>query len=120
MNLLKEDSPNRIKPQSSGRLRQYQLSVRLSKMPRQEPLTNVTRQIDSNLLRPIVKFLKQMLDSQMVNTIRWVDTEVCVADIMNKPARRLLTAKVMEIIKTGKMIDLACTNKKSKLAQISN
>ena len=73
-----------------------------------------TKQINSKLLRPIVKYMKQMLDSQMVDTIRWVDTEVCVADILTKPARSALTAKVMEIMKTGKMLDLSWTNKKSK------
>ena len=76
-----------------------------------------TRQIDSKLLRPIVKFLKQMLDSQMVNNIRWVDTEVCVADILTKPARSVLTSKVMDIMRTGRMLDLNWTNKKSKLSQ---
>ena len=76
-----------------------------------------TRQIDSKLLRPIVKFLKQMLDSQMVNNIRWVDTEVCVADILTKPARSVLTSQVMDIMRTGRMLDLNWTNKKSKLSQ---
>ena len=76
-----------------------------------------TIQIDSKLLRPIIKFLKQMLDSHMVNTIRWVDTEVCVADILTKPARSVLTAKVMDIMKTGLMLDLNWTNKKSKISQ---
>ena len=74
-----------------------------------------TRQIDSKLLRPIVKFMKQMLDSQMVNTMRWVDTNVCVADILTKPGRGLLTNQVMEIMRTGNMIDLNWTNKKSKI-----
>ena len=55
-----------------------------------------TKQIDSKLLRPIVKFMKQMLDSQMINTIKWIDTEVCVADILTKPARCFLTAKVID------------------------
>ena len=75
-----------------------------------------SRQIDSKLLRPIVKFMKQMLDSQMINTIKWIDTEVCVADILTKPARCILTAKVMDVLRTGKMIDLNWSSKKSKLA----
>ena len=76
-----------------------------------------TKQIDSKLLRPIVKFMKQMLDSQMINIIKWVDTEVCMADILTKPARCVLTAKVMEVLKTGNMLDLTWTSKKSKLLQ---
>ena len=74
-----------------------------------------TRQIESKLLRPIVKFMKQMLDSQMVNTRGWVDTNVCVADILTKPGRSLLTSRVMDVMKTGNMIDLKWTLKKSKL-----
>ena len=74
-----------------------------------------TRQIDSKLLRPIVKYMKQMLDSQFINTIRWVDTDVCVADILTKPTRSAITARVMDVMKTGKMIDLSWTSKKSKL-----
>ena len=70
-----------------------------------------SRQIDSKLLRPIVKFMKQM-----INTIKWIDTEVCVADILTKPARCILTAKVMDVLRTGKMIDLNWSSKKSKLA----
>ena len=76
-------------------------------------LIESSKQIDSKLLRPIVKFMKQMLDSQMINTIKWVDTEVCVADILTKPARCVLTAKVMEVLKTGKMIDLSRSSKKN-------
>ena len=57
---------------------------------------------------------------QMVNTIKWVDTKVCVADILTKPARNVLTSKVMDIIKTGNMLDLSWTNKKSKISQNMN
>ena len=73
-----------------------------------------SKQIDSKLLRPIIKFMKQMLDSKMVNVVRWIDTEVCMADILTKPARCALTAKVMEVFKTGNMMDLTWTSKKSK------
>ena len=68
-------------------------------------LIDSTHQIDCKLLRPIFKFMKQMLDSQMVSTMRWVDTNVCVTDILTKPGRGLLTSKVMKIMKTGNMID---------------
>ena len=73
-----------------------------------------TKQIDSKLLRPIVKYMKQMLDSEMVSTIRWVDTNVCVADILTKPARCVLTSKVMDVLKSGNIINLNWTDKKSK------
>ena len=58
--------------------------------------------------------MKQMLDSEMVNTIRWVDTNVCVADILTKPARCVLTSEVMDVLKSGNMINLNWTDKKSK------
>ena len=73
-----------------------------------------SKQIDSKLLRPIIKFMKQMLDSKMINIVRWIDTEVCMADILTKPARCALTAKVMDVLRTGNMMDLTWTSKKSK------
>ena len=64
-----------------------------------------SKQIDSKLLRPIIKFMKQMLDSKMINIVRWIDTEVCMADILTKPSRCALTAKVMDVLRTGNMMD---------------
>ena len=68
-----------------------------------------SKQIDSKLLRPIIKFMKQMLDSKMINIVRWIDTEVCMADILTKPGRCALTA----VLRTGNMMDLTWTSKKS-------
>ena len=73
-----------------------------------------SKQIDIKLLRPIIKFMKQMLDSKMINIVRWIDTEVCMADILTKPSRCALTAKVMDVLRTGNMMDLTWTLKKSK------
>ena len=73
-----------------------------------------SRQIEDKLLRPTVKWLKQMIDAQMVNTIKWVDTKQCLADVLTKAGNDRLTAKLMDVMKTGDMIDLNYSEKKSK------
>ena len=71
-----------------------------------------TKPVEDKLVRPLVKFLKQALDARWINTIRWCDTKVCLADILTKPGAPL-TRTVLEIMKTNKMIDLSVSVKKS-------
>ena len=66
---------------------------------------NSSRQVENKLLRPLVKFMKQTLDSGMIRSIRWCNTKVCIADILTKKASSL-TKSVMEILNTNKMINL--------------
>ena len=66
---------------------------------------NTSRQVDNKLLRPLVKFMKQTLDSSMVKSIRWCNTKVCIADILTKKASPL-TKTVMKILQTNRMINL--------------
>ena len=71
-----------------------------------------SRQIDDKLLRPTVKWIKQMLDGEQLRTIRWVDGTNCIADILTKPGAPL-TQATMNIMKTGDMIDLEKSKKKA-------
>ena len=64
-----------------------------------------TKQIDDKLLRPLIKSMKQMLDAQMVSSIRWCDTHVMVADVLTK-ARAPLTEVVRDMMKSNEMISL--------------
>ena len=66
---------------------------------------NSSRQVENKLLRPLVKFMKQALDSGMIRSIRWCNTKVCLADILTKKASSL-TKCVTEILKTNEMINL--------------
>ena len=73
-----------------------------------------SRQNDDKLLRPTVKWPSQMIDAHMVNSIKWVDTKQCLADVLTKAGNDRLTAKLMDVMKTGNMIDLNYSDKKSK------
>ena len=70
-----------------------------------------TKQVEEKLMRPIVKWIKQVLDSGAVSSIRWCDTCVCVSDAFTKPGSRLNETQV-EIFRTGQMIDLSFSTKK--------
>ena len=74
---------------------------------------NSSRQVENKLLRPLVKFMKQCLDSNMVNTIRWCDTKVCLADALTKKGS-MMTKTLVDVLQSNKMIDLSWTDKKSK------
>ena len=70
-----------------------------------------TKQVESKMLRPIIKYLKQMLDAKAIHSIRWVDTDICLADILTKNARACLADVVMKILETGNMVNLEKTEK---------
>ena len=74
---------------------------------------NSSRQVENKLLRPLIKFMKQTLDSNMVSTIRWCDTKVCLADALTKTGSPL-TPAMMDVVKTNKMLDLSWSDKKSR------
>ena len=67
-----------------------------------------TKQIDDKLMRPVIKWMKQMLDAMFISSMRWVDMTVCVAHILTKTSAPL-TDDVMNVFKTGIMIDLKKT-----------
>ena len=74
---------------------------------------NSTNQVEDKLIRPIVKWMKQIIDSNMVEEIRWCDTDVCSADLFTKPGLRLCN-DVLEVFRTGKMEDLKYSKKTKK------
>ena len=64
-----------------------------------------SRQIDDKLLRPTIKWMKQMLDGGQVRTMRWVDGRKCNADILTKPGAPL-TEATLNVMQSGKMIEM--------------
>jgi len=74
---------------------------------------NSTRQIENKLLRPIIKWFKQCLDSKMVKEVKWCDTEVCLADILTKSGSKL-TEKALDLLRNNEMVDLTFSREKNK------
>ena len=75
-------------------------------------------QIEDKLLRPTIKWLKQMVDAKMVESVKWVDTKQCLADVLTKSGNDRLTSTVstlMEVMETGTMIDLDYSEKRSRI-----
>ena len=72
---------------------------------------NSTKQIESKLLRCTIKWIKQMVDSGFINSIRWCDTEVCLSDCLIKQGSKLGNT-LLKICANGEMIDLKYSNKK--------
>ena len=73
-----------------------------------------SKQIEDKLLRPTIKWLKQMLDAKMVESIKWVDTKQCLADVLTKSGNDRLMSTLMDVMKSGEMIDLNFSDKKRK------
>ena len=63
-----------------------------------------TKQIDDKLLRPLIKSMKQMLDSHMIKEIRWCDTKLMLADVLTKTGAPL-TDVVRQVMETNRMIE---------------
>ena len=70
-----------------------------------------TKQVEEKLMRPIIKWIKQVLDSGAVSNIRWCDTCVCVSDAFTKPGSKL-NETLVDIFRSGQMIDLSFSTKK--------
>ena len=67
------------------------------------------------MLRPTIKWLKQMVDAKMVETVKWVDTKQCLADVLTKSGNDRLTSKLMKVMESGNMIDLDFSDKRKRL-----
>jgi hypothetical protein len=61
-----------------------------------------TKQVEEKLIRPLVQFMKDAKSCKWVDEFRWVDTDQCVADMLNKPGSKLVE-KVRRVMKTGEM-----------------
>ena len=72
---------------------------------------NFTKQVEEKLIRPIVKWMKQIMDSNAVEGIRWFDTDVCVADVFLKSGSKL-SNELLEVFRTSKMVDLKYLKKR--------
>ena len=70
-----------------------------------------TKQVKSKMLRPIIKYLMQMLSAKAIHSIRWVDTDICLADILTKNAWASLAEVVMKMLENGNMVNLEKTEK---------
>ena len=64
-------------------------------------------------MRPLVKFIKQMMDANMVSKFSWCDTKVCLADVLTKPGAPL-TRTVLDVLRSNQLIDMQFTDKKTK------
>ena len=72
---------------------------------------NSTRQVEEKLMRPLVKWIKQMMDAGCVSDLRWCDTQVCLSDALTKPGSRLAPV-LLDIWRSGNMIDISYSRKK--------
>lgn len=63
-----------------------------------------SKQVDEKLIRPLVQFMKDAIASNWVSEMRWVDTNLCMADMMTKAGTKI-EEKVMEVLRTGNMFN---------------
>ena len=74
---------------------------------------NSTRQVEEKLISPIVKWMKQIMDSNAVQGIRWCNKDVYLADVFTKSALKL-SNDLLEVLKTGTIVDLKYPKKMKK------
>ena len=67
---------------------------------------NSTHQIEEKMLRPVVQNIKDLLTRGFIETVKWVPTEECQADLLTKKGSKC-KEEVIETMKTG-------NNRKSK------
>ena len=61
---------------------------------------NSTHQIEEKMLRPVVQNIKDLLTRGFIQSVTWVPTEECQADLLTKKGSNC-KEKVIEIIQTG-------------------
>ena len=66
---------------------------------------NSTRQVEEKLIRPLVQFMKDAKASEWIKEMRWVATDLCVADMLTKAGSKVADM-TMDVINTGKMFNL--------------
>ena len=69
-----------------------------------------TKQVTEKLVRPLIKWAKEMIDSNNIQEVRWCGTRVCLADALTKPGSNT-TEDLFEVCESGRMIDLKETDK---------
>ena len=61
---------------------------------------NSTHQIEEKMLRPIVQNIKDLLTRGFIDSVTWVPTEECQADLLTKKGSKC-KEKMIEIMKNG-------------------
>ena len=64
-----------------------------------------TKQVDEKLMRPLIQWVKQCMDSNWLQEVRWCDTKLIPADMLTK-AGLPIVRNVMEMMKTGRLWNL--------------
>ena len=63
---------------------------------------NSTHQIEEKMLRPVVQNIKDLLTREFIESVDWVPTEECQADLLTKKGSKC-KEEVIETMKTGNM-----------------
>ena len=79
--------------------KQMRVTIKCDNMGLKQTLHS-THQIEEKMLRPIVQNIKDLLTKGFIESITWVPTEECQADLMTKKGSKC-KEKVTEIIQTG-------------------
>ena len=74
---------------------------------------NSTKQIEEKLIRPIIKWIKQMVDAKALQNIRWCDTDSCISDALTKSGSKV-TEKMLKICQIGEMPIMNYQSKKTE------
>ncbi len=85
--------------------KQMRVIIKCDSMGLKETL-NSTHQIEEKMLRPVVQNIKDLLTRGFIETVEWVPTEECQADLLTKKGSKC-KEEVIETMKTG-------NNRKSK------
>ena len=79
--------------------KQIPVTIKCDNMGLKETL-NSTHQIEEKMLRPIVQNIKDLLTRGFIDSVTWVPTEECQADLLTKKGSKCKD-KVIEIMKKG-------------------
>ena len=79
--------------------KQMRVIIKCDSMGLKETL-NSTHQIEEKMLRPVVQNIKDLLTRGFIESVTWVPTEVCQADLLTKKGSGC-KERVMEIIQSG-------------------
>ena len=79
--------------------KQLQVTIKCDSMGLKETL-NSTHQIEEKMLRPVVQNIKDLLTRGFIESVTWVPTEECQADLLTKKGSGC-KERVIEIIQSG-------------------
>ena len=79
--------------------KQMRVIIKCDSMGLKETL-NSTHQIEEKMLRPVVQNIKDLLTREFIESVTWVPTEECQADLLTKKGSGC-KERVIEIIQSG-------------------